>query len=150
MTDTLFTQLAERAEQDRLAADCEWNSICHKIARGDADVASVSKVLKRSGRSVADLQREVSHIKRIAELRETIAQSDHVERQWSHANGEFVTFCAERQARHRADIAKLQELTTAKQAVDSVRAEIHAARCELDKMGISEFDEMTGVLESVG
>ncbi|MFM9962887.1 MAG: hypothetical protein ACKV2Q_16880 [Planctomycetaceae bacterium] len=131
----VFDQIAA-LEADRSAfLEGEWLKIARLAAKNKADVGTVRSLLDLTGRPLAEFRDEVDHIRRITELRATVAATDRARAAFGKANREFLDFCSEKQARFIEDAEETNRLTRGKQIAQTEMQACDEARRQLEAMG---------------
>lgn len=134
MMNTIFAQIAERAEQDRLIAESEWRATVRCVAAGTANEKDVVATLKASGRALVDLQRDVDFQQHVYALYVTLAEWPVVEKAAQLVHQAAVAFHQRRQAHERALVVECQSLAVSQQVASAEKDRIVAAKTELEEL----------------
>ena len=131
---TLLQKLASKFASEKQNAETEWQSLVKKIAGDEANETEVTKVLRASGRSLDELEADVSREQRLAELKAIADQLADAAKASEAAQAAHSSFLE----RRLEVIAKLRDenfvLVTTMQAAQAEADRCRAAQIELESM----------------
>lgn len=134
MMNALLERINQKAEQDRLAAEAEWQAVVKKLAVDTGTEKEILGAIKATGRSLDDLARAVDWQKHILNLRSVLATWPSVDAAALTAESEFQSFCLRRQENFRNERDECSKVTAAQQNAQAAVAVVVAAKNELEEL----------------
>lgn len=134
MMNALFEAIAEREEADRQVAENQWRAVIRKIVAGTATEREVTATLKATGRSLADLQRDIDFQVSVEQLYVTLATWPTVDAAAQKAEAAFQAFCLRRQENFRSERDECAVLTAAVLTAQNAVEVVAAAKRDLEEL----------------
>ena len=134
MMNALLERINQKAEQDRLAAEAEWQTVVEKLAVDTGTEKEILGAIKATGRSLDELQSAVGWQKRILDLRSVLTTWPEVEHAAQKAEAAFQAFCLRRQTNFRSERDECAVLTAAVQDAQTAVEVVAAAKRDLEEL----------------
>ncbi len=134
MMNALLERINQKAEQDRLAAEAEWQGVVEKLAVDTGTEKEILGAIKATGRSLGELQSAVGWQKRILDLRSVLTTWPEVEHAAQKAEAAFQEFCLRRQENFRNERDECSKVTAAQQNAQAAVQVVTDAKRELEEL----------------
>ena len=132
----LIEKLRLKFQTEQATSEVDWQTIIAKVADGSATEIEITKAMKASGRSLSDLETDVSREQQITGLKAIIARYVDTERERQNAEAAQNEFRSRRlNVNQQLDTEGRSLNITALTAQQNV-AEIHSAVLELETLGV--------------
>ena len=130
----LFAKLKSKFAAEKQSAEAEWTTIIEKVADGSATEIEITKAMKASGRTLDELETDVTREQRIRELKAIAEQLPAAVKASEDAQIAHGDFCLQRHAITAELNDEWTSKTSAMQNAQSIVDQCRAAQVELESM----------------